>query len=140
MNPERPERIGFLTRSLAEVVVVLLIGLEIFTADGVGKTVQTFGLWLAATGLLYGSGALVLWPQQLVTRNAGNVGTRRPAMAFGFGIFGLLLAIGFEILAGGASGKFNWPTFVLACAASGLCAAVGLARLGQQLRGTAIGN
>ena len=140
MNPERPERRGFLTRSRAGRVIVVLLGLEIFTANSLGKTVQTFGLWLAATGLLYGSGALVLWPRQLVTRNGGNVGTRRPAVAFGVGVFGLLMALGFEVLAGGASRRFHWPTFVLACAASSLCAAVGLARLGYQLRRTRLGD
>ena len=131
---------SFLTSSLMWVVILVLLGLELFTADSLGKTVQTFGMWLQATGLLYLSGALVLWPRQLVNRNAGNVGTRRPAVAFGFGVFGLLMAIGFELVVGGASGKFNWPTFVLACAASGVCAAVGLARLSNQFDRTPPGN
>ena len=122
------------SRSLLFICVIVLLGLDIVGAEAVGKPVQAVGLWLSATGLLYGCAAMVLWPRQLVTANAGNLGTRHPGVARGFGAFGLLIAGLFEAMASAWSGHFHWPTFVVACGASGLCATVGLRNLERRLK------
>lgn len=122
------------SRSLWFICVIVLMGLDILGAEAVGKPLQAVGLWLSATGLLYGCGAMVLRPRQLVASNAGNLGTRRPGVARGFGIFGLVMAVFFDMLASAWSGHFHWPTFVVACAASGLCTAAALRNLGRELK------
>jgi len=112
----------------------VLLGLVVFCVELFGKWLQALGLWAAATGLLLGSGALVLWPRQLVVRNAGNVGTRHPGVARGCGLFGLGAAVFFEVVASAAwRGHFHWPTFALACGASAACGVVGLRRLRRSL-------
>ena len=122
------------SRSLSLVCVVVLLGLNLIRTKVVSEPIQAIGFWLCATGLLYGCAALVLWPTQLVAANTGNLGTRRPAVARGFGLFGLVIAGFFEALASAWSGHFHWPTFVVACTASGLCAVVALKQLGRTLK------
>jgi hypothetical protein len=133
------ERLNITTvsRSLWLACVIIFLGLDLLGAEAMGKAVQAVGLWLGATGLFYGCGAMVLWPRQLVASNAGNLGTRRPEVARGFGAFGLVIAVLFETLASAWSGHFHWPTFVMACAASGLCAAAALRNLGSKLKASA---
>ena len=88
------------SRSLWFICIIVLLGLDILGTEAVGKPLQAFGMWLSATGLLYGCAAMVLWPRQLVASNAGSLGTRRPGVARGFGVFGLVMAALFEVLAG----------------------------------------
>jgi hypothetical protein len=120
--------------SLWFICVIVLLGLDILGAKAVGKPVQAVGLWLSATGLLYGCAAMVLCPRQLVASNAGNLGTRHPGVARGFDGFGLLIAGLFEAMASAWSGHFHWPTFAVASTASGVCATVGLRNLGRRLK------
>jgi hypothetical protein len=122
-----------ISRSLWFICIIVFLGLDILGSEALGKPIQAVGFWLSATGLLYGCGAMVLWPRQLVASKAGSLGTRHPGVARGFGVFGLLMAGLFEALAGSWSGYFHWPTFVVACAASGMCAAVALRNLGKKL-------
>jgi hypothetical protein len=115
------------------VVAAVIVGLVVFCVERLGRSLQAAGLWLAATGLLYGSLAMVLWPRRLVERHAAGVGTRHPGLVWILGIFGVAVALFFEALASAWSGRFHWPTFVGACVTTGICAAVGLVCLGRSL-------
>jgi hypothetical protein len=80
-----------------------------------------------------------MWPRQLVARNAGKVGTRRPGIARGFGVFGIVMALFFQATACVWAGRYQWLAFLVGLAASALCAFAGLRRLGRGLRVTPFG-
>ncbi len=129
-----------ISRLLFSIVTLVFLGLGILAMESLTRPVQAFGHWMAATGLLFGGGAMVLWPRQLLARNAGTVGTRRPGVARGFGVFGLVMALFFQAMASVWAGRFQWLVFVVGLAASTLCAFVGLRHLRRGLNAPRLRN
>lgn len=112
------------------VLIATLIGLERVPSDSLLRQMSLrFGLWAVGVTLLWGSLALVLWPQQLVARNAVGIGTRRPGVARAFGCFGTFVGSAFLVGAAHGKGRFEGGLLTASLVCSGLVVWWALSRL-----------
>jgi hypothetical protein len=112
------------------VLIATLIGLERVPLDSMrGQISRRLSLWAIGATLLWGSFALVLWPRQLVARNAIGIGTRRPSVARAFGCLGILVGFFFMVVVAQGKGRFEGDLFVASLVCSGVIVWWGLSRL-----------
>jgi len=116
------------------VLIATLIGLDRILSDSMlGQILRQLTFWTMGTTFLWVSCALMLWPRQLVARNAVGIGTRRPSVARAFGRFGMFLGFFFLVVAAHGKSHFEGYFFIASLVCSGVVVWWGLSRLKKKM-------